>query len=139
MSLVATRIFLQGSQWCVDEYGTQVTADHSTGKTLRASAREKINFHLFNCVHFIYTNHYGLCYPQKTKYIVPCETALSGLIHAAETFVRKLRSSATKNYGMACPRMRTEERTPMTANILNNQSRTSEKGWSSNLSVGRRC
>jgi hypothetical protein len=75
---------------------------------------------------------------KKTKYIVPCETALSGLIHAAETFVRKFRSSATKNYGMACPRMRKEERTPMTADILNNQSRTSERGWSSNLSVGRR-
>ena len=81
MSVVTTRIFPQGRQWCVGEYGTQVTADHTTGKALGASTRQRgiqrpIST-LFNSVRLICTNHYVLCHPQK-KY-VPCETAFREL------------------------------------------------------------
>jgi len=41
MSVVATRILSQGRQWCVSQYGTQVTADHPTGRALGASARQQ--------------------------------------------------------------------------------------------------
>jgi len=139
MSEVATRIILQGRQWSMGEYGTQVTADHLTGKTLGASARQEASKgqfpSLFNSVHLTCTNHYVLCCPQKTRYNVPCETALKELT----TWSRDLREKISvlgKQASMACPRMRTEERPPMAANILNNHSRTSEKGWSSSLSVG---
>ena len=55
------------------------------------------------------------------------------------TWSRGLREKISvlgKQASTACPRMRTEERPPMAANILNNKSRTCEKVWSSSLSVG---
>ena len=133
MPAVATRIFPQGRQWCVSQYGTQVTAYHPTGKALVASARQQASKGQFPpflavCISFVPTT---MCYAtrKKTRYNVPCETALTELTTWGRDLREKI-SVLVQQASMECPRIRTEERPPTVANILNNQSRTSEKGWS---------
>jgi hypothetical protein len=139
MSVVATRIFTQGRQWCVgEEYVTQVTADHPTRKALGASAKQEASkgqFPPFLTVNnsFVPTT---MCYATRKR-----QNMFSVRPHFRQltTWSRDLREKILvlgQQASMACPRMRTEERPPMAANILNNQSRTSEKVWSSSLSVG---